>query len=327
MACNRCDGDHRETAKFCDNCGDELCENKINWKTIIVIIFCLVAFIIVMTIVVRKANPKLYKSNDKFALTEASSQTLLMSLAKHDEQIIVDLGMKLIYVAAGTFQMGSNDGEIDERPVHEVKISKGFWIGKHEVTQQEYQSIMGSNPSYYLAKNKPVECVSWDEAMKFCKKLTDREQRAKRLPSAYEYRLPTEAEWEYAAQGGNKSKAYKYSGSNNIDEVAWYGLNSDKQTHEVGKKSANELGIHDMSGNVWEWSLDSCNKSGVVAGLSTDTYQDGTIDPLSTDSYRVFRGGGWYRDDRLCRVTNRAGNAPDRKLYYLGFRIVLGRKF
>ncbi len=329
MACNKCNEEHRETAKFCDNCGTRLEKNRMNLKTIIALAVCLSAFIIVMTVVIRKANSKLKpcRSEEKNSLTEPSGKVFLTSLVKHQNRIISGLGMKLIYVAPGTFQMGSNDGESDEKPVHEVTISKGFWIGKYELTQREYQLITETNPSYYKGCGKPVECVSWNDAIKFCKKLTEREHRAGRLPTGYEYRLPTEAEWEYAAHGGNKSKGYKYSGSNNIDKVAWYGSNSGKQTRDVGTKSANELGIHDMSGNVWEWCLDTCNKSGVVAGLATDTYKNGMTDPLCTNSYRTFRGGGWYRDARLCRVTNRAGNSPDRKLYYLGFRIVLGQKF
>ena len=213
-----------------------------------------------------------------------------------------------------------------KKPVHRVTISRGYWIGKYEVTQSEYQLIMESNPSYYNGADKPVECVSWNDAREFCKKLTRREYKAGRLLAGYEYRLPTEAEWEYAARGGNRSRGYKYSGSNDIDLVAWYNSNSDKQTHEVGKKSANELGIHDMSGNVWEWCLDRCNKSGVVKGLVTDTYRSGAVDPFCNISYHIFRGGGWYRGRKLCRVAKRAGTSPKRKLYYLGFRIVLGKK-
>ncbi|MCK4983507.1 MAG: SUMF1/EgtB/PvdO family nonheme iron enzyme, partial [Victivallaceae bacterium] len=143
MACNKCNEEHRETAKFCDNCGTRLEKNRMNLKTIIALAVCLSAFIIVMTVVIRKANSKLKpcRSEEKNSLTEPSGKVFLTSLVKHQNRIISGLGMKLIYVAPGTFQMGSNDGESDEKPVHEVTISKGFWIGKYELTQREYQLI------------------------------------------------------------------------------------------------------------------------------------------------------------------------------------------
>lgn len=171
------------------------------------------------------------------------------------DKIIPRLGMKLVYVSPGSFMMGSNDNN-KEKPIHRVTLSKGYWIGKYEVTQSQYQSIMRTNPSKFRGPNKPVEQVSWNDARWFCRQLTNRERKAGRLTSAYVYRLPTEAEWEFAARGGTKNKGYKYSGSNNIDSVAWYRSNSVNKSHEVGTKSSNELGIYDMSGNVSEWCLD-----------------------------------------------------------------------
>ncbi len=238
---------------------------------------------------------------------------------------IPGLAMKFVYIAPGSFRMGSNDGTKDEKPVHTVIISKAYWAGRYEVTQNEYQFIMGTNPAYFKGGSNPVECVSWNDAVKFCKKLTARERKAGRLPSAYEYRLLTEAEWEFAARGGNKSQGYKYSGGNNLDRVAWYGGNSGKRPHKVGTKAANELGIHDMSGNVWEWCLDTCGKSGMLAGITTDTYRNGIIDPVNIDSFHVFRGGGWLRGAEHCRVAKRAANSAGFRLYYLGFRVALAR--
>lgn len=228
------------------------------------------------------------------------------------------LGMKLVYVAPGSFQMGSTDSDIfsDEKPVHRVTISKGYWIGKYEVTQNEYQAIMGHNPSHFKGSNYPVESVSWNDAVKFCKKLSTREQSNGRLPSGYDYRLPTEAEWEFAARGGTRSRGYKYSGSDDVDNVAWYNSNLDNKTHEVGTKSGNELGIYDMSGNVWEWCYDWYGSS----------YNNGTqADPAGpvTGSYRVARGGCWGSDVRSCRSASRSAGSPVAAGDATGFRIAI----
>ncbi len=248
------------------------------------------------------------------------------------------LDMKFVYVSPGSFMMGTKDGCSYERPVHRVTISKGYWIGKYEVTQTEYQAIMGTKPSYFKGSNNPVEEVSWNDAVKFCEKLTDRERKAGRLPEGYAYRLPTEAEWEYAARGGSKSRSYKYSGSNDLDRVAWYYENSgdsrlddsswsaDKlksnncRTHEVGTKSGNELGIYDMSGNVREWCNDYWNED--------EYYSSSRTDPLGpgTGSHRVYRGGSWNINPFSCRAANRFLGSPGRRNWDLGFRVVLAPK-
>ena len=210
-----------------------------------------------------------------------------------------DSGMKFVYVAPGSFKMGSHDGESEGNPEHSVTINKGYWLGKYEVTQNEYQSITGINPSKLKGGNKPVETVSWNDAVSFCKKLTEREFAAGRLPSGYEYRLPTEAEWEFAADGGG-STVLKYSGSNSIDSVAWYGSNSGKETHEVGTKAANSLGLFDMSGNVWEWCLDG-----------------------GTSSYCVLRGGSWDSGPKYCQVAFKDLNSPGYSSSSVGFRVAI----
>lgn len=262
---------------------------------------------------------RFFTGNDEAELTRADKARIAERLKSYPEKwfdknngangIIPGLGMLFIYVAPGRLN---------------AEVSQCYWIGKYEVTQNEYQVIMGTNPSYFRGVDRPVECVSWNNAVEFCKKLTARERRAGRLPSGYEYRLPTEAEWEFAARGGNKSQGCEYSGGNDIDSVAWYYSNSDRRSHKVGMKAANKLGIHDMSGNVWEWCLDSCHKS-MALGAVTGVYKNGIIPaPANTASCRIFRGGGWFRGEELCRIENRAGGSYNRKLYYLGFRVVLG---
>jgi formylglycine-generating enzyme required for sulfatase activity len=179
---------------------------------------------------------------------------------------------------------------------------KGFYIGKYEVTQVQYQTIMGVNPSVFTGGNNPVEMVSWNDAQEFITKLNAR--------TGKNYRLPTEAEWEYAAREGTKRSSYEYSGSDDVKAVAWYVKNSGNQTHPVGQKSPNALGIYDMSGNVWEWCQD-CSDSDCTK--------------------RVFRGGSCYnpaagsRYNLMlgCRVVSRSDGGPGERYYSLGFRLVL----
>jgi len=196
----------------------------------------------------------------------------------------------------------------------EKDIKQNFFIGKYQVTQQQWQEIMGNNPSYFQANgaNKPVEQVSWYDCVEFCNKLSEKynlekyynitKNDVKFNVVANGFRLPTEAEWEYAAKGGDKSKNHPYSGSNHIDDVAWYTENSDSSTHEVGTKQPNELGIHDMSGNVWEWCEDEYSKR---------------------SSYRVLRGGGWSDGAQGCRVSDRLIYSPDNRGNFIGFRLAL----
>ena len=220
---------------------------------------------------------------------------------------------EMIKVEAGTFTMGctseqGSDCYDDEEPFHRVTISQDYYIGKFEVTQELYEAVMGTNPSIRKAFDRPVENVSCNDAHEFCAELSRMTGRR--------FTLPTEAEWEYAARGGTKSYGYKYSGSNSISEVAWYGNSTaNGQTHSVGTKSPNELGIYDMSGNVWEWCLD-------WYGNYSSASQTDPMGPGS-GSLRVLRGGGWRNGARYCRVANRYGDTPDYRSIYYGFRVVL----
>ncbi len=229
----------------------------------------------------------------------------------------------MVFVEGGTFTMGSNDGQSDEKPVHQVTVSS-FLIGRTEVTQALWESVMGKNPSNFKGSDRPVEQVSWYDVVEFCNKLSENEGLQKAYSGSGEkiscnfnsngYRLPTEAEWEYAARGGNKSKGYKYSGSNDIAEVGWYAGNSGNQTKDVSGKRPNELGMYDMSGNVWEWCWDWYGN--YSSGSQTDPRGP------NSGSYRVLRGGSWAFDAVYCRVAFRDSNTPDDRYSVLGFRIV-----
>jgi formylglycine-generating enzyme required for sulfatase activity len=230
----------------------------------------------------------------------------------------------MVWVEGGTFQMGSNNGDDDERPVHSVTV-RGFYMGKYEVTQREWVEIMGSNRSYWKGDGLPVEQVGWVEAVEYC----NRRSRREGLIPAYGgdgenitcdftatgYRLPTEAEWEYAAKGGNKDlMVYEYSGSNSPGSVAWYDGNSGGSPQQVGTKQANSLGLYDMSGNVWEWCQDRYGN--YPGGAQTDPRGP------STGDYRVLRGGSWIDSARYMRSVDRLYFTPWTRSFNIGFRLV-----
>ena len=218
-------------------------------------------------------------------------------------------GFEMVFVAGGTFTMGAtseqgSDADSYESPTHSVTLSD-YYIGKYEVTQAQWKAVMGSNPSQVLGDDLPVECVSWNNIQTFISKLNEQ--------TGMNFRLPTEAEWEFAARGGNNSKGYKYSGSNTIDDVAWYTGNSSKTVHPIGQKQPNELGIYDMSGNVWEWCQD-------WYGSYSSSAQTNPTGPSSGPG-RVMRGGSWCYDARICRVSLRNYLSSGQDLGSYGFRL------
>ena len=221
-----------------------------------------------------------------------------------------NLNIDMVLVKGGTFTMGctseQSDCEEDEKPAHSVTLSD-YYIGKFEVTQKQWTAIMGNNPSYFKdCGNCPVETVSYNEIQDFLQKLNQK--------TGKKYSLPTEAQWEYAARGGSKSKGFKFSGSNTVGDVT---DNSGNKTHLVGQKQANELGIYDMSGNVWEWCSDWYDK---------DYYKhspQNNPENTNNDSPRVLRGGSWLSNGSYCRGAYRYYDFPGSRYYYFGFRLVL----
>ena len=240
------------------------------------------------------------------------------------------VNLDMIWIKPGTFMMGSPTDELgrdDEEIQHEVTLTQGYWLGKYEVTQAQYNAVMGTNPSYFKGADLPVEQVSWYDATNFCAKLTAIERAAGRLPEGYEYTLPTEAQWEYACRAGtttafNNGKNIPTASQQwsvpcpNLDEVGWYKHNSDNKTHPVGQKQPNAWGLYDMHGNVEEWCLDRLLL--YPASSVTDPK-----DVSGTGSTRVDRGGSWYYYASDCRSACRDGNSPDFNSYDHGFRVAL----
>jgi len=223
--------------------------------------------------------------------------------------IIQNLQSNMVYVEGGSFTMGGNpmkdeDAFDDEMPAHEVELSP-FYIGKYAVTQEEWEYIMGDNPSIFKGEKRPVDNVSWDDCQAFIKKLNEL--------TGKQFRLPTEAEWEFAARGGSRSRGYKYAGSDIIQDVAWYSDNSNAQTHDVGNKIPNELGLFDMSGNVFEWCQDWYGE-----------YESRpTVNPLgaSSGAYLINRGGSWNNQAYNCRVSDRLYDISSYRDNCSGFRL------
>jgi formylglycine-generating enzyme required for sulfatase activity len=250
-------------------------------------------------------------------LAEEKKKALETKRAEEISKTIKEIENNMVPVPGGKFTMGctaeqGSDCSGDEKPAHTVTLSS-FYIGKYEVTQAQWESVMGSNPSNFKGcANCPVENVSWNDVQDFISKLNAK--------TGKKYRLPTEAEWEYAARGGSSSRGYKYAGSNEIAAVAWYDVNSnDKKTHPVGQKSPNELGIYDMSGNVREWCSDWYDVSYYSSSASTNPQGP------ASGSYRVLRGGSWSGFYSHCRVADRGSGSPENRGIYFGFRVLLSQ--
>ena len=269
-----------------------------------------------------------------------SIMMFIISCSDDSNSVQADKTVKgnLVLIPAGPFSLGntgSYEGEYDEKPPVTIIISKPFYISKYEITQQQYKAVMGNKPSEFKGDDLPVEQVSWYDALNFCNTLSQSEGltpcytiNGTKVTCDFEangYRLPTEAEWEYAAKAGTKTDFYSgkltYSGNSpidpNLDKIAWYSANSSNATHPVGQKAPNAFGLYDMSGNVWEWCWD---RYAEYPSKETKDYQGPEI-----GTYRVYRGGGWRNLAWYCRSTNRDRNYLDDKNNSLGFRVVLAK--
>jgi formylglycine-generating enzyme required for sulfatase activity len=244
------------------------------------------------------------------------------------------VSLNMIWISRGTFMMGSPEDELGaggDETLHKVTLTRGYWLGKYEVTQAQYEAIMGENPSRFKGADQPVESVSWNDAMEFCEKLTEREQAAGRLLKGYEYTLPTEAQWEYACRAGTMTAFNNgtnietddqiYGECPHLDPVGWYWCNSESKTHPVGQKRPNDWGLYDMHGNVMEWCLDAKNRYPETP----------VVDPVQEDiePYYAVRGGSYsYYDDgaKYCRSAARSVRLNTSTSMSLGFRVALVKK-
>ncbi len=236
----------------------------------------------------------------------------LTDLSPEKQAIIKRIAENMLLVDGGTFTMGcteeqGNDCSNDEKPAHHVSVSR-YYMGKYEVTQEEWNAVLDENPSGFQGAQRPVENVSWNDVQRFIERLN--------ILTDKQYRLPTEAEWEYAARGGKLIRGFVYSGSETIDSVAWYNGNSVKQTHKVGAKQPNELGLYDMTGNVWEWCADWYSDTYYAGSESSNPPGPGK------GADHVLRGGSWHFNPVHCRVSDRNNNDAEHRSLNLGFRLV-----
>jgi len=235
----------------------------------------------------------------------------------YSEMGLSGITFPMVEVPGGSFIMGDDKGQgyiLSPKPAHEVELDS-FYMGQYAVTQRVWEAVMGKNPSYFKGTHLPVEQVSWEDVELFLDKLNG----LSKLEGDSKYRLPTEAEWEYAARGGPYSLGSAYAGGEVLEEVAWYGRNSASQTHEVGSKAPNELGIYDMNGNVWEWCQDW-----YLRNYYQECYDRRVVkNPQGpkTGGGRVCRGGSWGNGSGYCRVASRDGDILSARYRNIGFRL------
>jgi formylglycine-generating enzyme required for sulfatase activity len=256
---------------------------------------------------IGKVKSKLDKYND-YPVSQKQHPMAIMNYI----ETINDHSFEMVYVQGGSFIMG--DGLDYDNPKHKVTLSN-FLIARYPVTQKLWKAVMGENPSYFQGDNLPVEQVSWEDAQAFIARLNTFTDKI--------YKLPSEAQWEYAAIGGiyKDEHSLEYAGSNQLEEVAWYNNNSERKTHPVGQKKPNALGLYDMSGNVFEWCMDAYDSD------FYKSHEAKKLNPLNGNyefnSYRCLRGGSWYNDFFNCRVRSRLNFYPRHRYNGSGFRLVM----
>ena len=221
--------------------------------------------------------------------------------------------MQFVLIPAGEFEMGSPSKEKDrsdsESPTHKVTIQHSFYLGRSAVTQKQWEKIIENNPSHFKGENRPVEMISWVEAQQYITKLNEKEGTDK-------YRLPSEAEWEYACRAGMQTKCFFGDDESKLNEYAWYAGNSGGKTHVIGQKKPSPWGLYDMYGNVWEWVQDEWHESYSVAPSDGSAWEDGS------SSNRVSRGCSWLCDPKFCRSAGRFKREPESCFANLGFRLL-----
>ena len=258
----------------------------------------------------KEEKERIRKEKEERIRKEKEEQDRLKRQKEEEERrkLSNSVGMEFVKIPSGEFMMGSNEYN-GEQPVHKVTIRTSFFLGKYPVTQKQWVKVMGSNPSYFKGDDLPVEKVSWDDAQKFIQKLNQME-------GTDEYRLPSEAEWEYACRAGTTTRYYFGDDELKLGNYAWYSSNSGDETHPVGQKKPNAWGLYDMHGNVWEWCQDRWHDNYSGAPSDGSAWEDGSV------SDRVIRGGSWSSHASLCRSASRNRNGPGDRAYSLGFRVL-----
>ncbi|MDD3246207.1 MAG: formylglycine-generating enzyme family protein [Methanosarcina sp.] len=244
---------------------------------------------------------------DSYVMAKPGNFTNLETLASSYS------GMEFVLIPSGEFDMGASSEEKgrsdSESSLHKVTIKNPFYMGKYPVTQKQWEKIMGNNPSHFKGEARPVEMVSWNEVQEFVNKLNAAEETDK-------YRVPSEAEWEYACRAGTQTR-YSFGGDESkLNEYAWYAENSGSKTHSIGRKNPNLWGLYDMHGNVWEWVQDKWQENYIVSPPDGSVWEDGN------SFYRGSRGGSWYCDTKSCRSASRFGRDPESLFSNLGFRLL-----
>ena len=257
-------------------------------------------------------------------------------LGAYSEVVVGGVVLTMAWIPPGRFRMGSpgtENGRLENELEHAVELTQGYWLGRYPVTQEEWKAVMGANPSHHQGDHLPVEQVSWEDAMAFCRRLTGMAREAGVMEEGWEFRLPTEAEWEYACRAEKgRGKAFN-DGSDctmpeekdpALDRLGWFDGNSERKTHSVGEKAPNDWGLYDMHGNVWEWCLDHCDWVD-GKGVVTNTYVEGIQDPwCASGAGRVLRGGGYWISAGGCRSASRFVRDPGFRFGSVGFRLAAG---